>query len=252
MISESTFEILLWVWGASAVLTFGTLLFVTAPYGRHGRSGWGAMIPAKAGWILMEMPSATLMVVFFFAAQKIESPVLIAFLVLWQIHYINRTFIFPMRMSKSAKPMPLSIVAFAFIFTLINGAFNGIDVFFLRTYDTSWLTDPRFICGVAVFFLGFAINLRSDAILRNLRKPGETGYKIPTGGMYRFVSCPNYFGEILEWGGWALATWSGAGLVFFIWTFANVAPRGIAHHKWYKENFPEYPKERKAVVPFLF
>lgn len=36
-----------------------------------------------------------------------------------------------------------------------------------------------------VFFVGMTINIHSDHVLRNLRKPGETGYKIPRGkGQY--------------------------------------------------------------------
>ena len=69
--------------------------------------------------------------------------------------------------------------------------------------------------------------------------------------MFERVSCPNYFGEILEWLGWAIATWSPAGLAFFVWTVANLTPRAIAHHKWYKDEFENYPDERKALIPFL-
>jgi 3-oxo-5-alpha-steroid 4-dehydrogenase 1 len=49
---------------------------------------------------------------------------------------------------------------------------------------------------------------QSDAILRNLRKPGETDYKIPKGGAFKFVSGANFLGEILEWTGFAIAQWN--------------------------------------------
>jgi 3-oxo-5-alpha-steroid 4-dehydrogenase 1 len=70
--------------------------------------------------------------------------------------------------------------------------------------------------------------------------------------MYRFISCPNYLGEIMIWTGWAIATWSLAGLSFLVWTMANLIPRARAHHCWYKEQFPDYPPERKALVPGLW
>ncbi|HDP80029.1 MAG TPA: DUF1295 domain-containing protein, partial [Spirochaetes bacterium] len=95
-------------------------------------------------------------------------------------------------------------------------------------------------------------NMHADHVLKNLRSPGETGYRIPAGGLYRFVSCPNYFGEILEWTGWALATWSLPGLAFALFTMANLVPRARAHHRWYHETFPDYPAERKRVIPFLY
>jgi hypothetical protein len=95
------------------------------------------------------------------------------------------------------------------------------------------------------------VNLWADGRLRRLRAPGETGYAIPRGGLFELVSCPNYLGEIVEWIGWAVASASLAGLAFAVYTAANLAPRAIAHHAWYREKFPGYPGSRKALVPFL-
>jgi protein-S-isoprenylcysteine O-methyltransferase Ste14 len=89
-------------------------------------------------------------------------------------------------------------------------------------------------------------------VLRNLRGPGETGYKIPRGGAYNWVSCPNYLGEIVEWLGWALATWSFGGLAFAAYTAANLVPRALANHRWYQKRFPDYPVQRKAILPFVW
>ena len=95
------------------------------------------------------------------------------------------------------------------------------------------------------------INNQSDHILINLRKPGETGYKIPKGGFFKYVSAPNLFGEMLEWMGFAILCWNLPALGFAVWTAANLIPRAISHHRWYLEKFENYPKERKAVIPFL-
>ena len=84
-----------------------------------------------------------------------------------------------------------------------------------------------------------------------MRAGSPQEYLIPQGWLFRFISSPHYFGEIIEWGGWALATWSIPGLAFFIFTFANLFPRAIASHKWYRETFKDYPADRKAVVPFI-
>jgi len=46
-------------------------------------------------------------------------------------------------------------------------------------------------------------------------------------------------------------TFNLASLSFFIWTCCNLIPRGLAHHKWYKENFEEYSKKRKAIIPYF-
>ena len=87
---------------------------------------------------------------------------------------------------------------------------------------------------------------------QTLRKPEESVYKVPYGGLYKWISCPNYLGEILVWIGWAIATWSLPGLSFAVWTVANLVPRAWSYHKWYQTNFDNYPQERKALIPLLW
>jgi steroid 5-alpha-reductase/3-oxo-5-alpha-steroid 4-dehydrogenase 1 len=136
-------------------------------------------------------------------------------------------------------------------FNLVNGYLQGRWLTVFGAYDTSWLVDPRFLIGAAVMLAGYAINQHADAILRALRAPGESTYKIPEGGLYRFVSCPNYLGEIVEWIGWAILTWSLVGLSFAVWTAANLAPRALSNHRWYREQFSDYPSARRSLIPFV-
>ncbi|XP_051811847.1 3-oxo-5-alpha-steroid 4-dehydrogenase 1 isoform X2 [Acanthochromis polyacanthus] len=119
-------------------------------------------------------------------------------------------------------------------------------------YPASWITQPCFIIGSVLWLLGWLVNVHSDHILRNLRKPGETGYKIPTGGMFEYVSGANFLGEITEWAGFALAGHSVHSSAFAVFTAVVLASRAVAHHKWYIEKFEDYPKNRKALIPFLF
>ena len=173
---------------------------------------------------------------------------------MWQAHYIQRAFVYPFLLRNGKKKMPLAIPLIAMVFNLGNAYVNGRYLFYFsgNRYNTDWLLDPRFIVGTTLFTIGFIINRWADNSLRNLRQPGEIVYKIPYGGLYSYISCPNYFGEILEWFGWAIATWSLPGLIFAVWTFANLAPRAQAHHKWYHEEFSEYPQGRKALIPGLW
>jgi 3-oxo-5-alpha-steroid 4-dehydrogenase 1 len=86
-----------------------------------------------------------------------------------------------------------------------------------------------------------------------MRDAGETAYKIPRGGMFEYVSGANFFGEILEWTGFALASWSLVAFAFAFFTFSNTGPRGVNHHKWYQKKFSDdYPKTRKGVIPFIW
>jgi protein-S-isoprenylcysteine O-methyltransferase Ste14 len=180
----------------------------------------------------------------------------LAFLVLWQAHYLYRSFVFPFRRRGGKQEMPLSVALMAVVFNFANAYLNARWLYTLGPErPLSWLADPRFVLGVGLFALGYFVNHQSDQILFALRTPGGPGgdgYKIPYGGLYRFVSCPNYFGELVEWTGWALLTFSPAGLAFAAASAANLVPRARAHHRWYREKFPDYPPERRAIVPMVY
>jgi protein-S-isoprenylcysteine O-methyltransferase Ste14 len=237
--------------GLSA-LAFAAIFFIPVPYGRHNRPGWGPQIKAFLGWFFMESPSFFVFAIVFALSPHRTGPAAWIFFGLWEGHYIQRSLVYPFLMRGKAKTMPLVIVLMACSFTSLNSYLNGRWLFrFSGGYDSAWLKDPRFIAGAALFLIGFAINIQSDSLLRRLRPPSETGYKIPRGGLFRYVSCANYFGEIIEWFGWALATWSLPGLAFAVWTVANLAPRAFRHHRWYRRSFPDYPRDRKALIPFL-
>lgn len=247
------FNGLLICWFALAVVVFVALFFVVAPYGRHFRSGWGHTIGNRVGWVIMEAPAPLAFAVCFVLGGGTNAVVPLVFLVMWEAHYLHRAFIYPLGLRGMDRRMPLVVISFGFLFNIMNGYLNGRYIFtFSSGYASEWLGDPRFIVGLALFLAGFAINRRADAILRSLRRPGETGYKISNSWFYRWVSCPNYLGEITIWIGWAVATWSLPGLAFALWTMANLMPRARAHHVWYQQNFPDYPPERKALVPGIW
>lgn len=236
---------------AIGALVFVSLFFISAPYGRHTRAGWGPQISNRVGWLLMESPA----VVFFSAVYVLGAHAFEAvpsFLAsLWLVHYGYRAFVYPLRLRAANKPMPLAIALMAIVFNLINGYLNARWLSALGHYPASWFGDARCWLGVAVFGLGLAVNVHSDNILLALRRPGERDYKIPHGGAFRWLSSPNYAAELLEWAGWALATWSLAGVSFFCFTFANLVPRAISHHRWYRRTFADYPRTRRAIVPWL-
>lgn len=233
-----------------AVLTFVGLRFVTAPYGRYGRRGWGPTVPARVGWLVMESPAPLVFLAVFAAGPHRGDLVPLAFLALWQAHYLYRAFGYPFVMRSRAR-LPVTVMAMAIAFNVLNAWINARWVSELGSYPAGWLVDPRFLAGVVLFGAGLAVNISADRTLRGLRRPGESGYRIPRGGAYRWVSCPNYLGEIVEWFGWALATWSMPGLAFAVYTAANLAPRALDHHEWYRERFPDYPPQRRALVPFV-
>lgn len=240
-----------WFWIFSGIITFIYLLKVTAPYGRHTSSSWGPMVNNNFGWFIMEF--FVLTVLYFFLITGINQITLTTWILVgfFTFHYVNRSIIFPFRLRTNGKKMPVVIMFSGMLFNLVNGFLFGYYLSHFKSYDLNWLQDIRFILGALIFLVGMGINWIADTKLINLRKPGETGYKIPKGWLFEKVSCPNLLGEIIEWAGFAIMTWSLPGVAFFVWTFANLVPRALSHHKWYKNKFPDYPVNRKAVFPHI-
>ncbi|CAM6086154.1 unnamed protein product [Calypogeia fissa] len=237
-----------------AALTYVIVSRIPAPFGKHVKKGWGPTIGVREGWIIMESPALWATILFFSMGENKLEFVPLVLLRLFQFHYFNRTLIYPIRMKVQGKGIPLVVVLCAFFFNLYNGYLQGRWLSHYGSYhDRSWLTTPQFLIGTLVFFTGFAINFWSDHILLSLRADEhDRSYKIPRGFLYKYVTSPNYFGEIVEWLGWAILTWSPAGLAFFVYAVANLAPRAVTTHQWYMTKFNDYPKERKYLVPGLY
>jgi 3-oxo-5-alpha-steroid 4-dehydrogenase 1 len=232
------------------------LLRREAPYGRYSSDKWGPMISNKLAWLLME---ATVLVTFLIwiplRTFQWRSPAGVM-IFLFLLHYVHRSFVYPFMIRTKGKKMPVVIMLSGMLFNTVNGSLLGIWFAAFAPYPDnlfiSWYYTPPFIIGIFLFLAGMGINWWSDYQLIRLRKKDETGYKIPQAGLFKYISSPNLAGEIIEWGGYALLTWSLPALAFFIWTCANLLPRAIANHRWYQQQFPEYPANRKALLPFIW
>lgn len=246
------YTIILYCWIGLAIVLFPVLLRFTAPYGRHTTTSWGPVINNRFGWIIMELPVIIVFSLFFFLGTAEKSVVSWVIYGLFMLHYINRIFIFPMQLRGKNKKIPLVIVLFAIFFNVFNGFFNGYWFGYLSpAYEVSWLWDVRFIIGILLFFGGMYINVHADQLLIALRKGGKTGYYIPRGWLFKWISSPNLFGEIIEWTGWAILAWCLPSFSFALWTAANLIPRALDHHRWYHNYFDDYPANRKAVFPYV-
>jgi protein-S-isoprenylcysteine O-methyltransferase Ste14 len=239
-------------WIAIGITAGLYLLRQAAPYGRFHNDNWGPVVSNRLGWFLMEF---TVLVAFAawipFRRFNWHTPATVM-IILFFIHYLHRSLIYPLLIRTKGKKMPLIIMLAAMLFNVVNGSLLGSWFADFAHYPDSWYTSPFFISGTLLFMIGMLINRIADYRLIHLRKPGETGYQIPQGGLFRRVSSPNLLGEIIEWGGYALLTWSLPGLAFFIWTCANLLPRALANHRWYQQKFPDYPPGRKRLLPFIW
>ncbi len=250
------FNIFLLIMTVIAVIVFVSLFFVTAGYGKFATKKWGPAINNKIGWIIMEAPVFIIMTILWLCSSRTFEPVLVIMFGIFQIHYFQRSFIFPFLLKGKSK-MPLSIILMGAVFNTLNGIMQGGWLFYISPsgyYTTEWLISPQFIIGTAIFIAGFVININSDSIIRNLRKPGDSKHYLPKGGLYNYVTSANYFGEILEWIGFAVLTWSLSGAVFALWTIANLVPRANTIYKKYKEEFGLQMQGRnlKRIIPYIY
>ena len=119
------------------------------------------------------------------------------FFIIWNVHYFNRSIIFPLRQKQTAK-CPIAIVLSAVFFNIINGFTNGYFLGYLAQYDFNYIYSVEFIIGFMVLILGIIINIKSDNILIQIKKKNN-GYQVTNGFLYNYVSCPNYLGEFIDW-----------------------------------------------------
>lgn len=239
-----------------AVIVFIALYYVTAGYGVFYNKKWGFAIPNKIGWILMESPVFIAMILLCVFSERSTNIVCLIFLILFEIHYFQRSFIFPF-LIRGKSVMPLSVILMGMIFNTLNAFMQGGWIFYVspeNMYEISWLTTPQFIIGTLIFFVGMIINIHSDYIIRHLRQPGDTRHYLPKKGMFKYVTSANYFGEFVEWLGFAILTWSLSGAVFAVWTFANLAPRAAKIYDNYKKEFGNElnTKKVKRILPFIY
>lgn len=250
------FDTFLIVMAVMAVIVYVALHFVEAGYGMMYTRKWGVTINNRMGWVMMEAPVFFVMAILWWhSSRRMELAPVVMFL-LFELHYFQRSFIFPLLIRTKGK-MPLSIIVMGIVFNVLNAFMQGGWIFYVSPegrYPDSWLWSWQFIVGTVIFFAGMAINIHSDSVIRNLRRPGDTRHYIPRRGMFRYVSSANYFGEFVEWTGFAILTWSWAGAVFALWTFANLAPRAEKIHKRYAEEFgAEFTNiGTHRIIPFIY
>lgn len=246
------------IWGmtAMAVVVFISLFFVKAGYGQFRTKQWGWSINNKVAWMLMEAPVFFVMLyVWAQADAKWHVPEFILFL-LFELHYFQRSFVFPWLMKGHSK-MPIAIMLMGVTFNVINGLMQGGGLYWFPNPDfsegASYLLRWNAILGIALFVVGWVINLHSDHVIRHLRQPGDTNHYLPQGGMYRYVTSANYLGELMEWVGFALAAATPVAWVFPLWTAANLVPRAHAIHIKYRQEFgDEAVGQRKRIIPFVY
>ena len=235
--------------------------FVPSPYGRFSSGRFGLRLDPRLGWFLMELPASVVFFAFYFTGERRFEPVPLFFLCVWTVHYLNRGFLFPLLIRQprgDEAGFSLMIVVFGWASTILHGYLNARFISGLAPHLTAaWFADPRFVCGATLYAVSLALNVHSDAVVRNLRSREEVNagrkvYRIPQGGLFRWVTNASYLTELTAWTGFALATWSPAGVYILGLSLANLIPRAVATHRWYRKTFPDYPPSRRVLIPWLW
>lgn len=253
-INISTYHHVLWAMAFMGLFVFVTLYFVDAGYGKFRSNKWGYSINNKLGWVLMECPA--LIPIAYTIVALTPSTLAILFMSLYALHYFYRSFIFPALLKGNSK-MPLAITAMGATFNFTNSTLlcASVVAFPKESYTDicSYAGNWNFWLGIVLFFMGMYTHMKADHTIRNLRKPGDTNHYLPKGGLFDYVTSANYFGELLEWTGFAILLCNPAAWMFVWWTAANLVPRAHAINKKYRAEFGnEQVGKRKRVIPFIY
>ena len=232
------------------LLTVLYLCFSPAPYGKFTPASGvfsSFKINSKLAWMLQECPAFFIPFHVIVLRWSTLSPMSILGLGLFSLHYFNRSFIFPL-LIKSGRSTPIETCLSAFGFCCFNGWLQCKST----VESNLQVRDAHAsILGLILFFVGMYINISSDSHLRELaaQRVGNV-YLTPHKGMFQYVSAANYFGEIVEWLGFALLLQTPAAAWFSLFTTLFLGQRGYQTHKYYLSKIDDYPKSRSSVFPF--
>jgi 3-oxo-5-alpha-steroid 4-dehydrogenase 1 len=238
--------------GFSQVVQFVTG-WGAAPTGKFnvGALSFNAALPVNIAWWTMEQPSFLVPLVMLLNFKSTSTYPGALFLCMFMAHYLQRAFIYPWL--SRGRPYPIHAWVSAMIFTTANGTLQANWLLYGAKFESDALYNPRAIVGYLIFVFGMGCNIHADHTLRNLRKPGETAYKIPHGGLFDYVSGAHFVGEVIEWTGFAIATASPAPMVFAAFNWMGIGTRAIATHEWNVAKFGDrYPKDRKKLIPLVW
>lgn len=174
----------------------------------------------------------------------------------WAFHYIKRILetIFVHRFSHATMPMMnlFKNCSYYWGFAFYVGYFVNHPL-----YTPAYFKDAQIYLGLLGFILAELGNFSIHVALRNLRPPGTTERKIPKPtsnpftSLFNFVSCPNYTYEIAAWISFSLMTQALPAFLFTLAGGGQMVIWALGKHRNYRKEFPNYPRGRKSIIPFV-
>jgi len=106
---------------------------------------------------------------------------------------------------------------------------------------------------VLVFCLAWYTQFSAHKTFAHLKTVNPVKHSVPSGGLFELVSCPHYLAEVLLYTVFMLilGTSHSTGVLVWAWVTINQVIAATMSHHWYKTHFKDYPKERKAIFPYL-
>lgn len=174
----------------------------------------------------------------------------------WTVHYVKRLLetLFVHRFSHGTMPITnlFKNCSYYWLFGLYIGYYVNHPL-----YTAPALGPVQVFGGLAAFLFAELGNLSIHIALRNLRPPGtkERRIPVPTANpftkLFDMVSCPNYTYEVMAWASFTFMTQCLPAGLFTLAGLYQMTVWALGKHRLYKAEFPNYPRQRKAILPFL-
>ncbi len=232
------------VYGAFAALLGPLDYFGWMPM-RYSKFGTEKGVPSKTGMAILYFLPVVIVTVcalpYLSHASTIQWIVYGALM----LHFVKRTLevLFVHKYSGSIQPFTFGVIVSAY--ALMGGMISWLNARPIPAADF-W-----FYAGLILYLSGEAGNFYHHKLLAKLREK-EGGYHLPRGGWFEYATCPHYFFELLGWLGIALMSRHLFTVLTFVAMFGYLVARSVKTRQWYLERFPQYPKERKFMIPFIF
>ena len=202
-------------------------------------------MPSRPGMIILYAVPIIVLVVA--ALPYLAAPTLVQAIVFGAVflHFAKRV-LESLFVHRYSGPMTiLTVVMVTGLYSLLTGMIGYLNRQPLPMMDgLAWF-------GVALFLAGEAGNFVHHKRLAALRQ-GSMKYVIPRGLLFDYAICPHYFFELVSWLGVVLIARHFAVLLLFLFMIGYLTTRGIKTLRWYRAQFPDFPRDVKVLVPFVF
>ncbi|ORX53996.1 hypothetical protein DM01DRAFT_1305444 [Hesseltinella vesiculosa] len=208
-------------------------------------------IPSQWGMLLIYAPSLIGSIGIWWWSHHRKSLPHVQFLSLFTfLHFTKRIYevLFVHRYSGK------SVLADALVISSSYLSFTVIQWHFATLVPASSVDRPQLVLGAILFFIGEGINLYHHSLLSQLRRGGSKDYKIPRRGLFKYVWCPHYLGEIISFMAMTLLSQHAIVFVYELMAAAYLGVRAKQTQRWYKQRFQLSPTDqaKACLIPGVY